>query len=149
MMKMVLSMLLLVGVASAQAGPHWVLLPASAAPEAARQCSRGAPQVLGGWSPTAEDVAGIEQRLPAIARLEGGINGRSIRVEHPELSYRQYVGVLVGGQRLIYVNAVGGPFSKYAQQHVEIVCDGGSSFWGVLYDPATGRFFDLATNGPA
>ena len=147
-MKIVLSMLLFAGVACAQAGTHWILLPATAAPEAAKQCSRGAPKVDGGWDPTTQDIAGLEQRLPAIARLEAGINGHSLHIEHPEQTYRQYVGVIVGGHRLIYVNAVGGPFEKYAREHVEIVCDGGSSFWGVLYDPATGRFFDLQTNGP-
>ena len=148
-MKILLTMLLLANVACAQADSHYILLPATAAQEAATQCSRGAPQVQGGWTPTPQDIAGLEQRLPAIARLEAGVNGRSLHIEHPEQTYRQYVGVIVGGHRLIYINAVGGPFDKYAREHVEVVCDGGSSFWGVLYDPATGRFFDLSTNGRA
>ena len=148
-MKTVFLTLLFVSVAAAQTDSHWILLPASAAPEAAKQCSRGAPQVQGGWTPNPQDIAGLEQRLPAIARLEGGFTGHSIHIEHPELAYRQYVGVVVAGHRLIYVNAVRGPFEKYAREHVEVVCDGGSPFWGVLYDPATGRFFDLQTNGRA
>ena len=28
-----------------------------------------------------------------------------------------------------------------------IVCDGGSSYWGVLYDPGTKKFLELAFNG--
>ena len=51
---------------------------------------------------------------------------------------RLYLGIVVGGRRFVYINA--GPPG---------ICDGGSCCWGVLYDPATGRFFDLAFNGIA
>jgi hypothetical protein len=55
---------------------------------------------------------------------------------------REYVGIVVGGKRFIYVNAypAGGPSS---------VCDGGSSFWGVVYEPEAREFGDLAFNGMA
>jgi hypothetical protein len=32
---------------------------------------------------------------------------------------------------------------------VRSICGGGEAFWGVLYDPATKTFRDLAFNGAA
>ena len=147
-MKRAWMILLCATAAGAQSEAHWVLLPASAAAEAGQQCSRGAPKVEGGWLPAAADVAALEQHLPQIAALEGGIEGVSLHIAYPENFYRQYVGIVVGGRRLIYVNA--GPYLLTGpnREHVAVACDGGSRFWGALYDPRAGRFFNLQINGP-
>lgn len=124
-------------------------------PEHARdllhQCSRATPQgATGAWLPTAGQVAELETRLPAaLAKLKPSKQG----------GYgRQYGGIVLGGRKLIYVNAfplgVLGDFDKdqshwtYKATHQGVmVCDGGEDFFGVLYDPATKTFSSFQFNG--
>jgi len=77
------------------------------------------------------------------------------RIEDPAAYYRQYLGIRVGGRNLIYVNAFDEFTAKQLQEYKAkidwretpiIGCDGGQSFWGVVYDPATGKFSDLEIN---
>ena len=80
-------------------------------------------------------------------------------LKNPVDSYRQYVGVVIGGENFIYINAVnknsGEEFERRLEslknfsKHTFGVCDGGSSYWGVLYNPKTRTFKDLAFNGSA
>ncbi|HEX7294400.1 MAG TPA: hypothetical protein VF251_01525 [Pyrinomonadaceae bacterium] len=71
------------------------------------------------------------------------------RVEHPEEYYMQYVGIIVDGKKLIYINAFGAtePSDSWKEKAV-VICDGGTA-WGVLYDPQTKKFSKLAVNGIA
>jgi hypothetical protein len=108
-------------------------------------CSREVPRdISGGWEPTAIDIQSLEARFPKIADLreEGWIKS-------PEKYYRQYVGVVIGKQKLIYINASCDrePPSNWRTRLVN-VCDGGCD-WGALYDPQTGTFSELHTNGIA
>lgn len=58
----------------------------------------------------------------------------------------QYVGIVVKGSKLNYINAFyGGNSGNYWKTKASVKCDGGTA-WGVLYDPGTGRFFDLTVN---
>jgi hypothetical protein len=65
-------------------------------------------------------------------------------------SYVQYVGILQNGHRYIYINGfrTDDPPANWRDTPV-VACDGGSYFWGALYDPAAGRFSDFAVNGSA
>ncbi|MFA4578801.1 hypothetical protein P1940_21615, partial [Xanthomonas perforans] len=68
---------------------------------------------------------------------------------HPGEPTRQCGGVVIQGQQLIYVNAFklpNDPPVKPAREAIQ-VCDGGSMFWGALYDPQTGAFSQIAING--
>jgi hypothetical protein len=89
----------------------------------------------------------MESHLSLISQLrsQSGIEGA--RIEHPERYYRQYVGIVIGKRRLIYINAfcVEKPPSYWLERLVD-VCDGGCS-WGVIYDIEGGEFSDLAMNG--
>jgi hypothetical protein len=68
---------------------------------------------------------------------------------------RQYVGIIRDGRRFIYGNfwseklegdhGSGGNYSRSPQ----IVCDGGPTFFGVEYEPATGKYTHMAFNGSA
>lgn len=77
----------------------------------------------------------------------------------------QYGALMRGSKRLIYVNALadetvlyagttenGHPFKPDPRQvwrrGAEVVCDGGPNFWGVEFDPRSGRFQNLSFNGP-
>jgi len=135
------------------------VLDAGLADAAVQQCSRESPETEGSWTPTPRDVANLEANLPALREMESDVccGGRTARVEDPDAFYRQYVGVVVGGRRLIYVNA----FARNTFEHwpeadrpdwrrePQTVCDGGESFWGVLYDPERRTFSHLAFNGSA
>jgi len=70
------------------------------------------------------------------------------QVADPEDFYMQYIGIVVKGKRLIYINAFAFEEPPSWKEHAVITCDGGVD-WGVLYDPETGKFSDLAINGVA
>ena len=89
--------------------------------------------------------------------------------------YRQYVGVVHDGRRTIYLNAV--PVSSvrsetqlyaelkaknhpalsglpsyldhedYWRERAIVICDGGSAYWGIEYDPQTKKFMNYSANG--
>jgi hypothetical protein len=91
----------------------------------------------------------LEKDLPSLANqradgccLVGG------RIPNIASSWRQYVGIVVGGRRLIYVNGFSAqpPLEHWKTEPV-IMCDGGEGAWGVLYDPAKRTFSGLAFNG--
>jgi hypothetical protein len=125
-----------------------VLLPESAAHHVSRLCSReGLPRVDGSWRPTTHDIELLESRLVDVSQLQGEGEPKNIQIGQPSRYYRQYVAVVVGGHKLIYVNAFSSvkPPPSWRTQLVDI-CDGGSADWGVLYDPPTGHFSELRTN---
>lgn len=116
-----------------------------------RQCSRATPQgVTGTWQPAAAQIADLEARLPdAVAQVQPDVHGAFAR---------QYAGYVIGGKKLIYVNAFPrntlGDFDKdpatwnaKVTHQAMMVCDGGHDFFGVLYDPATKTFSQFAFNG--
>lgn len=135
-----------------------VVLPADVAPGLFRQCSRPAPVFLGNlWTPTPADLAQFESRFPVY--YESKTAFRSMTLDY---YYRQNAGFIAAdGRRLIYTN-----FFPWAVPSAElqkedpirwdpdlwkkapqIICDGGGRFFGVVFEPATGRFSDLELNG--
>lgn len=66
-------------------------------------------------------------------------------------NYRfQYVGVIIKGKKNIYINAFPTEdliFEIDWRINPLIVCDGGDSFWGVLYSLENNKFSKLAFNG--
>ena len=62
----------------------------------------------------------------------------------------QYVGIKIKGKKFIYINAFADskPPTDWKEKAV-IICDGGESSWGVLYNVETGKFSELAFNGVA
>ncbi len=141
---------------------HGTVFPKRLVAGLLHQCSRPTPDdVVGYWTPTSVQVAALEAGLQSMLAA-------------PDY-YRQYGGLVHrGGRRTIYVNAF--PrflvdahiryFAKY-RDHPErllnfppgsrdanwwrsvpgIVCDGGDAYFGVEFDPVTGRFESLHFNG--
>ena len=110
-------------------------------------CSRpGPPAFEGTWVPTDKEVRAMEAEFRKLLRLRSKtccIYGE--RVYDINLYYRQYFGLVVQGRRLIYINAT----RHRPTAGISDGCDGGSGYWGVLYDPSEHRFFQLAFNGEA
>ena len=147
--------------AAAIAAPVWqakdgVVFPTSKAKTLLAQCSRGVPQgVTGFWSPQPAQIAQLEMLLPAL--LERALAGQS----HPPVQFymRQYAGLVLKNRNLIYVNGFASyPDNAYDRKDREtgkwrtealVVCDGGNSFFGAVYDPQTRKFEGLGFNGVA
>lgn len=68
---------------------------------------------------------------------------------NPAPFFRQYGGLLIGGRKIIYVNAFRAHawgLSDWRSKAFDI-CDGGSNFFGVEYDVETKTFRPFAFNG--
>jgi hypothetical protein len=102
--------------------------------------------VRGFWSPSVADVLAAEKKLPQLLRT----SGHKIVLEK---SHRQYIGILAGGKKLIYINAFSDTilrapeFRTRWKKEAIVACDGGDVFWGVEFDPATNSFAHLEFNG--
>jgi hypothetical protein len=130
----------------AQGGVRYVVLPPREARQVSELCRAG-PKVDGAWQPSRVDTDTLESRLPLIAKLASTSGLVGIHIAQPERYYRQYLGIVVKDRKLIFVNA----FlldELPADWHERLVnyCDGGSTFWGVVYDPKTHQFSELSTD---
>jgi hypothetical protein len=114
------------------------------------QCSRpGPPEHDSTWQPGPEDIRALEVRFGKLERMKArNCCLLGARVGHLERYFLQYVGIVSGGRRLIYINAFKDdkPHPSWRTTLVS-VCDGGAGYWGAVFDPAMGRFSDLAFNG--
>ncbi|MCC4634899.1 hypothetical protein ACFFJ4_18080 [Xanthomonas dyei] len=149
-----LAVLALAGCATTQApstvptnlksGQSWIITRQSVAEQVLDTCSRDSParhpgQITGYWEPSHQQIEQLESRQDALTPT----------IAEPREFDRQYVGVVIEGQQLIYINAFklpNDPPVKPAREAIK-VCDGGSAFWGALYDPQTGGFSQIAVNG--
>lgn len=127
-----------------------VVLTGAEARRLLHQCSRATPEnVQELWIPSPEQIGQLEAALGSVRRSKASqcclVGGK---VREPGEAYRQYTGVVVGSRRLIYVNAFEGEQPDWQGKAI-VLCDGGLSAWGVIFDPETGRFEDLAINGEA
>jgi hypothetical protein len=125
------------------------------------QCSRSAPLPTGAyWMPSGSQVRAAELALKSFPQPKlDPIYDNSIT--------HQYIGFTRGGRRLIYINVglddepIVGSYERPARERLFALlgkiwpeeplrmCDGGKHFWGVVFDPAAGRFEDREENGVA
>jgi len=75
----------------------------------------------------------------------------TIHIEHPEQYYRQYLGVIQKGKKVLYINAIRVWETEETpprnwRTHFYWVVDGGLGYWQVIYDPATQQFSGLQIN---
>lgn|GEM_PF-501660 len=136
------------------------VFPEAKARDLLHQCSRGVPgPVQGTWTPSAAQIAELEARLPGA--LDDVLAKRGDSRKRSRDFLRQYGGFIVGGRKIIYMNAfprflLRDEKSAYADRHrsvpdwrsvMEGVCDGGPDFFGVEYDPAMKTFSHFEFNG--
>ena len=123
-----------------------------------RQCSRATPKNVDAfWTPTKSDIKQLEnnfKKINTIKATECCWKGAKVDSLH-NFSF-QYLGVIIGGQKYIYINAFPSGNETWFKEHDKdlstnalIVCDGGTSYWGVLFDLKSLSFLSLAFNGDA
>lgn len=141
-------------------------------------CSRAKPpKFQDTWQPREADIKDLEERLSLLQQLKSSLCCHpGGRVKNVHAYYRQYVGIVVNGRKLIYINAIEIRSLTENQSNAEVLCrefrahysdcvrnlnhasdrwrqqpitacDGGDSFWGAIYNPETKDFSDLAFNG--
>lgn len=132
-----------------QTNSRTVVLPESAAKELAHATYRpGIEHMDGSWMPADADVRTLESHLSQVENLRSRGEKDGSQIRNPERYYRQYVGIMAGKHRFIYVNAFcENPPPKYWKQHLVDVLDGGDCFWGTVYDTVSAEFSDLQVNG--
>jgi len=154
---LLLLFLILAATCKAASEDRSVVLPPDQAKAVLKQCSRATPEnVDGAWAIPPNVAAQLEQDLHKLAGLKS-YQCCSFRgtVNDPAAYLRQYVGVTIRGKKYVYINAFRHaifikPEDKDAWKRSPVmVCDGGSSYWGALYDPETREFLELAFNGLA
>jgi hypothetical protein len=123
------------------------------------------------WTPSAADVAEMESRLrsalvrqrQADDRRQGRSKGgwRDLHVfrshhigeilEHLAAYRRQYVGIVVQGEKRLFVNCFRGDPEEHAswRQQLVDVDDGGSSYWRIQYRVDRKRFLAVDINSDA
>lgn len=120
------------------------------APALFKQCSRIVPVREGEfWLPTREQIDVLEDNLPKYLET---VQFSSLGTQTRTRSYRgQHVGFVRAGTRYIYASYYDAEFvkrfPKLLDGKVLIICDGGSSSWGIVYNPTTGKFTELELNG--
>jgi hypothetical protein len=100
----------------------------------------------GSWLPARSDITELEKRLPDFLAHHTALH-RSITQD-----YKQYVGIIRGGRRLVFLNAFNlpadAPIIPAWQQKPIIWGGGGDTVWRVQYDPQQKTFEQFEVNGP-
>lgn len=140
-----LSLSMLSGTAAAEGNSF--VLPVNEGTALLQQCSRSTPSnVEVFWVVQQPQINELEKRLELFLRSStGGTSALPIKRFH-----RQYVGFIKGGKRYIYGNFYpAGKISLGEENTPVIICDGGRSFWGIVFAVESKTFRDLQFNGPA
>jgi hypothetical protein len=101
------------------------------------------------WTPTGDQIQKLESLLPKYLKRYPPIDDKPVR---NVLEYgRQYFGVTKNDRKLIYLNAFCNPsrFDRRWEKEIISVCDGGSCYFQVYFNPATKEFIHLNYNGQA
>ncbi|MGZ5190206.1 MAG: hypothetical protein ACXWCZ_04245 [Flavisolibacter sp.] len=131
--------------------PNAVSLNATQGEDLMKQCSRSTPDVKKFWNLTKTDSDLLEEYFNKLLSIRSKDGNRIINLRN--YAY-QYLGVTIGKKNFIYINA----FQLKANKSPEEVhptwktspvtaCDGGSMFWGALFNLETKEFSQLTFNG--
>ncbi len=103
------------------------------------QCARPVPKTDGFWRPDASCIEDLDGALgPA---LSGVPKGR--RPPDDQIYDRQIGAFTLRGERYVYLNGYPSRSHSFAWD----VCNGGSSYFGLVYSVAQARFIRFDTNG--
>ena len=101
------------------------------------------------WSPTAEDVESFETGLAAfLAGISDSQFGDTEQIIDRLPNYtRQYLGIVRGGEVLIYANFFCDSSAHDWQKTAVVVDDGGDCYFQVLYNVDAKTYLSLQING--
>jgi hypothetical protein len=120
------------------------------------------PSVAGVWIPSRQQIRSVE---PILARVIAESLGARPQLPSINDYYRQYVGIVVGGRRLIFINGFhksffealrhdhasdprGRPPASFDWRRKQVqVCDGGEYYFGAVYDPDSATVDQFGFNG--
>ena len=119
---------------------------------ATSQCSRRPVEgVTGYWLPTLDQARAADSVLFRVLRDERTRTWRMPEAASDRLKYyRQYVGLVRRGERVLYVNGFSArprPGINWREQPITY-CDGGTGFFGAIYEPHTSRIVEFRFNAP-
>jgi hypothetical protein len=125
------------------------IFPASKGASLLHQCSRRTPKdVSAFWEPSPKEIECLEQLL--VSYLSDREKSQAVVPPKVVQYHRQYVGIVKAGIRMIYGNFyIGGKPQVAEKTGPAIICDGGPSHWGIVFNPQTGEFEELEFNGAA
>jgi len=133
-----------------------VIVDTSIGKKILHQCSRDNPGMVDSfWMPTKSNIDILEKNFNNILGIKSTgccINGK--QVDSSKNFACQYLGVVIKGKRYIYINAFVIEMLDHYKRNFKdltkapiVICDGGSSFWGALFNIDTKEFSDLNFNG--
>jgi hypothetical protein len=139
--------------ADTMVSPQSVILPAEFGAQLVHGCGVTTAEyegdVTGYWSPGVEDAKQTERALPAYLK--------QTEVHRPFTDYyRQYVGIVAGSKRLVFVSAFASPSGVREKDFIPAdwrdkpvsICGGSTDAWRVAFDPQTKQFSHWNVNGP-
>lgn len=100
------------------------------------------------WTPSRAEVLALEERLGPYVRAAAPQDYPG-PLKNLSAYKRQYQGLWVKEQQVIAVNFFCDAHGVEWQHHIVFVTDGGSCYFEVKYNIATGEFFDLSIHGEA
>ena len=101
------------------------------------------------WTPSRDDVLAFEQRLGPYLQQAAPPQTDPSPLSDLNKYRRQYIGILVDGQRVIFANFFCNGHHTDWQHKIVYPIDGGSCYFEVKYDVQTGAFYDLSIHGEA
>lgn len=146
MVRLLVGLLVLAGCGETEDVPaesvpgRYAVIPPDQAEEAVFEalCTHPRPEIDGGWVLTARAVARLEDRL--------GLLEAEITVP-AEMYYRQYTGVMIDGQRRVFVAGSDERDRSRAETALLSSCHGRTG-WVALFNPENGTFHDFTFTGP-
>ena len=128
-----------------------------------KQCSRSSPENIEGFFKLSErDIDVVSEHFERIYKLRSrqccNAKGRVVRVGRVgnlEEYIFQFTGVIIKEKKHLYINAFDREELDFILKDYDwhkiavIICDGGPSYWGVLFNLEKKKFHKLAMNGGA
>lgn len=123
------------------------------------QCSRSTPENINGFFELAKnDVEQLEENFKNVYSLKSTkCCYAKKKIQNLENFAFQYIGVMIKNEKYIYINALRFSNSDEVDESKSFfknwktlpinVCDGGSSYWGVLYHIKRKKFIQFSING--
>ena len=127
-------------------------------PEMLKQCSRSVPNnVENYFDLTVIEIGELEDNFKKVLDIKStGCCYSGIKLHGLKDYVFQYTGLIIKGEKYVYINAFQiessddlTRFYKDWKVNPVIICDGGDSVWGVLFDLKNKKFLQLAINGVA